>query len=65
VIDGADDPLIPQAGRQEMEQAEQARNAQGRFTERWSAPGANHLQAYGRHPEEYEQRVSRFLQALA
>ena len=61
VIDGADDPLIPPAGRAELRQAEEARAAMGRITECWSAPGTSHLQAYARCPEEYEERVARFL----
>jgi fermentation-respiration switch protein FrsA (DUF1100 family) len=29
----------------------------------WIAPDADHVQAFGRHPEEYERRVIEFFDA--
>jgi uncharacterized protein len=61
IIDGADDPLIPPAGRAQLQQAQETRRGRGWVTQHWSAPGASHLQAYLCHPQEYERRIAGFL----
>ncbi|MGA2498174.1 MAG: alpha/beta fold hydrolase, partial [Tepidisphaeraceae bacterium] len=62
LIDGDDDPLIPPAGREQLQQALATRSGRGLCTHRWSAPGTGHLQAYVCHPQEYERRISEFLE---